>query len=55
MAEWVGKPQVILRLGSLDEDPGQRPASHIWTSHEVPWLDHASEIPFFPEAPPAKA
>jgi len=55
VAEWVAQPQVILRLGSLDDDPGQRPTAHIWTSHEVPWLDHATAVPSFPEAPPPKA
>ena len=55
IAEWVAQPQVILRVGSLDDDPGDRPAMHIWTSHEVPWLDHTSDIPSFPEAAQPKA
>ena len=55
IAEWVAQPQVILRLGSLDDDPGERPSMHIWTSHEQPWLDHTAAIPSFPEAAPPKA
>src|SRR4051794_12623836 len=50
VAEWVTQPQVILRVASLDDDPGTRPSAHIWTSHEVPWLDHGAGIPSFPEA-----
>ena len=38
IAEWIDKPTVILRLGALDTDPGDEPAGHIWTSHDVPWL-----------------
>jgi hypothetical protein len=50
VAEGVTQPQVILRVASLDDDPGTRPSAHIWTSHEVPWLDHGAGIPSFPEA-----
>lgn len=32
MAEWVHQDQVIIRVATLDEDPGQRPAAHIWVS-----------------------
>ena len=38
MAEWVDQAQVIVRVATLDEDPGQQPDKHIWTSHDVPWL-----------------
>jgi hypothetical protein len=49
MAEWIDAPAVILRLGALDDDPGGRPAVHIWTSHEVPWLDYGADLPRLPE------
>lgn len=49
MAEWSHLPMVILRLGALDDDPGQRPAVHIWTSHDVPWLDFGPDLPRLPE------
>ena len=32
MAEWIDKPGVIIRMGCLDDDPGQRPKAHIWRS-----------------------
>jgi hypothetical protein len=38
MAEWLDKPQVIVRVATLDDDPGVTPQVHIWTSHDVPWL-----------------
>lgn len=49
MAEWVDAPYVIIRIGSLDHDPGERPAVHIWTSHDLPWLDVGPALPALPE------
>ena len=46
--------QVILRVATLDEDPGVRPKAHIWASHHVPWLDYGTDLPTFAEAPPPK-
>lgn len=40
MAEWVDQAQVIVRVATLDADPGLRPVMHIWTAHDVPWLQH---------------
>ncbi len=40
MAEWLKQPQVIVRVATLDDDPGLRPVAHIWASHDVPWLQH---------------
>jgi len=45
IAEWIDKPNVILRLGSLDVDPGQKPIGHIWVSHDVPWMCDAEDLP----------
>jgi ADP-ribosyl-[dinitrogen reductase] hydrolase len=42
---------IILRVATLDEDPGDRPQFHIWTSHRTPWLgfeglsSHAEDSP----------
>jgi len=49
MAEWTGQNSVILRLGSLDTDPGTRPVGHIWTSQSKPWLEYGSGLPHLPE------
>jgi hypothetical protein len=55
IAEWTAEPQVILRVATLDEDPGSRPAAHIWISHDVPWLAHDASLPSFPEGAPRRA
>ena len=41
MAERPAQPHVIVRLATLDEDPGLRPEAHLWCSHDVPWLQDA--------------
>ncbi len=43
VAHRPAQPHVILRVATLDDDPGQRPEMHIWKSHEVPWADYAQE------------
>ncbi|WP_081849895.1 GFA family protein [Marinobacterium lacunae] len=40
MAERVGKPHVVVRVATLDDDPGMSPQYHIWTSHNQPWLSY---------------
>lgn len=44
-AEWTDQPEVILRLGVIDSDPGARPVGHIWVSHDVPWLEAGPDLP----------
>jgi hypothetical protein len=34
-----GRKHYILRLGTLDDDPGLRPVNHIWVSLKAPWYD----------------
>jgi ADP-ribosyl-[dinitrogen reductase] hydrolase len=48
IAEWPAQPQVIVRVATLDEDPGSTPKAHIWTSHDVSWLA-IDEVPRFAE------
>lgn len=40
MAERSANPHVVLRVATLDEDPGMRPIQHIWTSHRADWLSY---------------
>ena len=54
MAERPAQPNVILRVATLDDDPGVRPAVHIWTSHDVPWLTDDRELSHHPEWPPGR-
>ncbi|WP_213941912.1 GFA family protein [Pseudomonas sp. dw_612] len=42
MAERLAQPHVIVRVATLDVDPGVRPQAHIWTVHDVPWLEYES-------------
>lgn len=51
MAEWLNRDNVILRVATLDDDPQSKPSLHIWTSHDVPWLDIGDDLPTHQEAP----
>lgn len=42
----------LLRIGSLDDDPGVVSARHIWVSHSPRWYQDRPELPRFPEGPP---
>lgn len=48
VAEKDGQDELVLRVATLDADPGARPAVHIWISHEVPWLVGV-DLPKLPE------
>ena len=52
VAERIGQPNLILRVATLDDDPGGKPVCRIWQSHEVPWLENGYQIPSFPEWQP---
>lgn len=54
VAEKEGNPRFILRVGSLDDDPGVRPQVQIWKSHEVPWLDYEGNMEAYPEWAPGR-
>jgi len=44
VAERPGQPHIILRVATLDDDPGMEPEAHIWVEHDVDWLKY-DEIP----------
>jgi hypothetical protein len=52
VADRAVQSRVILRVATLDDDPGQKPELAIWRSHEVPWLDFGPEVPGYAELPP---
>jgi len=54
VAERLGQPHIILRVATLDEDPGARPVGHIWTSDDVPWLQYEGKIPRYAKWPTAR-
>ena len=55
IARHPGSDTVILRVATLDEDPGQVPQGHIWMSHEVPWLGYGPDVPTCAEWAPSLA
>jgi hypothetical protein len=52
-AERPELPDVVLRTGTLDTDPGLKAVRAVWMSHSKPWLAHQDGLPEFPESPPA--
>jgi len=46
VAERTAQPHVIVRVATLDADPGTKPVMHTWCSHDVPWLQGDKDIPF---------
>jgi ADP-ribosyl-[dinitrogen reductase] hydrolase len=40
MAERLNFPHVIVRVATLDDDPLVTAQQHIWTSHNVSWLNY---------------
>ncbi len=54
IAEREGQAHVIVRVATLDEDPGVRPQAHIWCAHERPWLAADADVPSYPEWPPGR-
>ena len=53
VAERLNQPHFIVRIATLDENPGTTPNAHIWTSHDTPWLAYEN-IPAYLEWPPER-
>ena len=45
---------LVLRMGTLDGDPGVRPAGHIWVSDKAPWYEIHDPLPRFERAGPKR-
>jgi hypothetical protein len=54
IAERLAQPHVILRVATLDDDPGSTPAMHIWTSQDASWLQDQDGVPHYPEWQPSR-
>ena len=54
MAERLAQPHVIVRVATLDEDPGSKPVMHIWCSHDVSWLQDGENTQFYQEWQPGR-
>ena len=44
-AKRVGTEHIILRLGSLDDDPKSKEINHIWLSQKASWYSLESKLP----------
>jgi len=49
-----GQPNVIVRVPTLDDVPQPTGYAHIWTSHDLPWLDFSDDVPKYPEFAPGR-
>lgn len=54
VAERLAQPHVIVRVATLDEDPGSTPTMHIWCSHDVSWLQDDKDVVFYQEWQPGR-
>jgi hypothetical protein len=43
----------LIPMGSFDDDPGTRPARHIYVGSKAPWYEITDDLPQFTEMPPA--
>ena len=48
------QPHLFLDVATLDDDPRVRPALHIWTSDDVPWLVDDGDLPRYPQWYPGR-
>lgn len=46
---WPEGPEVSIRLGGLDGDPGIRPQYHTFVESRAPWDEITDDLPQFPE------
>ncbi|MBV7337779.1 GFA family protein [Chloroflexi bacterium TSY] len=54
VAERPAQAHVILRVATLDEDPGHSPTMHIWRAHDVKWLQDVGAVPSYDEWQPGR-
>lgn len=48
-AKKAGTPHLVLRMGTLDDDPKAPERSHIWVSDKAPWYQINSDLPCYDE------
>lgn len=49
---WPDGPEVSIRLGSIDGDPGIRPRYHTFVDSRAPWDEITDDLPRHPEGRP---
>jgi len=47
---WPDGPQVSIRMGAFDSDPGIRPQFHTYVASRAPWDQITDELPQFEQA-----
>src|SRR5437867_3528795 len=52
---WPEGPEVSIRLGSIDGDPGIRPQLHTFVESRAPWDEITDDLPQYPGAWSAEA
>lgn len=52
ISTYPSRPEVFgISLGGLDQDPGVKPAAHIFVDSKAPWHDLDDDIPRYDERP----
>ena len=46
-----GQDEYVLYLGTLDDDPGQKPIRHIFVSEKASWYSIDDQLPQFDQWP----
>jgi ADP-ribosyl-[dinitrogen reductase] hydrolase len=49
LSEHPERRYLMLRVATLDDDPGVRPSEHIWVSQDAPWLKDPNTVARHPE------
>ena len=47
--DWPDGPQVSIRMGAFDVDPGIRPQFHTFVADRAPWDTITDDLPQYPE------
>lgn len=45
VAAWDHEDELILRVGSLRDDPGSKPVAHVWTEEKAAWFELTDDLP----------
>ena len=48
--DWPNGPQVSIRMGAFDDDPGIRPRFHTFVDDRAPWDEITDKLPQYREA-----
>lgn len=51
--DWPDGPEVSIRMGAFDDDPGISPQCHTFVSDRAAWDVITDNLPQYPEAKPA--